>query len=88
MCRCGRLETTRVPVQIATAGHGEFFGEQCLSKVPKSTTSVIAHTTASILVLHKWDVLKMMRAEDLAAFTKYSIVGDIQEERLKEQFYR
>jgi hypothetical protein len=56
--------------------------------VPKSTTSVIAHTTASVLVLHKWDVLKMMRPEDLAGFAKYSIVGDIQEERLKEQFYR
>lgn len=78
----------RLFLEIATAGHGEFFGEQCLSKVPKCTTSVIASTTASVLVLHKWDVLKMVRPEDLSGFTKYSVVGDIQEERLKEQFYR
>lgn len=30
----------------------------------------------------------MVRPEDLSGFTKYSVVGDIQEERLKEQFYR
>lgn len=41
-----------------------------------------------MLVLHKWEVLKLMRQEDLAGFTKYSVVGDIQEELLKEQFYR
>lgn len=75
-------------LQIASASRGDFFGEQSLSKVPKSSTSVIASNTVTVLVLHKWDVLNAIEPSLLAELPRFSVAGNIDEELLVEQFYR
>lgn len=78
-----------VLLQIATAGRGDYFGEQSVcSKVPKSSTSVIAASCVSVLLLHKWDVLNSVETSLLAELPRYSVVGSINDELLVEQFYR
>jgi hypothetical protein len=75
-------------MQIATSGRAEYFGEASLSKVPKSSTSVIAHSTVTVLVLHKWDVLNTLDTSLAAELARYSVAGAIDEELLVQQFYR
>lgn len=75
-------------LQIASASRGDFFGEQSLSKVPKSSTSVIASSTVTVLALHKWDVLNVIDPTLLAELPRFSVVANIHEELLVEQFYR
>ena len=76
-------------LQIATAGRGDFFGEQSVcSKIPKSSTSVIAASCVTMLVLQKWDVLNAIDQSLLAELPRFSAVGNIDDELLVEQFYR
>lgn len=75
-------------LQIATAGRGDFFGEQVLAKIPKSSTSVIAASTVTVLMLHKWDIINSVESSLLAEIPRFSVVGAINEELLAEQFYR
>lgn len=82
-------EDDRLFLEIATAGRGDYFGEQSVcSKVPKSSTSVIAASCVSVLLLHKWDVLNSVETSLLAELPRYSVVGSINDELLVEQFYR
>jgi hypothetical protein len=84
----GMASTCGCTVQIATAGPGQYFGEVCLAKDPKATTSVIAHSVVTVFMVNKWDLLKMCTPEQAQMFAHCAIVGDIEEDKLKEQFYR
>ena len=77
-----------VAVQVATAGPGEYFGEECLQKKCKAATSVLAQTSVTAFIINKWDLLKMLSQEQIAAFAQSAIIGSIDENLLKEQFYR
>lgn len=86
---CRRRRTRALhALQIATAGPGEYFGEESLQKESKASTSVLAQSSVGVFIINKWDLLKMLSADHLAAFSQAAIIGNIDETLLKEQFYR
>ena len=75
-------------MQIAAAAAGDYLCEQCLTKQVRSTTSVISHTCVTALAVSKWDVLRLAPPEAVPLFQQNAVVGSIEEDRLKEGFYR
>ena len=75
-------------MQISTLGPCEFFGEACLEKDARSAVSVVAHTTVSVFILNKWDLMKILAKEVWMQLVDATVVGSIDEATLREQFYR
>lgn len=75
-------------MQIATAAAGDYLCEQCLTKQAQSTTSIISHTCVTALAISKWDLLKLVPVDTVPLFQHHAVVGSIEEDRLKEGFYR
>jgi hypothetical protein len=59
-----------------------------LSRLAKSTTSIISHTCVTTYAISKWDILKIIPAETVQLFQLHAIVGNIEENKLQEQFYQ
>jgi hypothetical protein len=85
---CSFVQIQRHRLQVATGHIGDFFGEKAVTKIPRCQHSVLATSLVKVILLNKWDAMRMLSSTSLHEISKAGIVGEMDEQQLKDHFYR